>query len=259
RGAQRQSRGSKADGIRLYATPMYLEEPNSATMVPEAITGLAVREALFWSTRLEVRMAPRDGAAGGSQVLILGAEELRSLEGQSAEIRDIEVSSDGLQVYVAVHSAGVSQSCSIYMLPAKQGASAEGVKLTHAFTEDIVSLSLGANGFLFVASPLTIHEAPAPFSQLDVPRLIFSLVPKESQRVVGMRALFVRGADCEVADFADVGVCSETCGGGRYRQERQVLVEARDGGKPCPSPMEQYRDCNTQHCPVNALDCMVGQ
>jgi hypothetical protein len=60
--------------------------------------------------------------------------------------------------------------------------------------------------------------------------------------------------DCDVSLWSEWSACTETCGGGTYTRDRQVLEQPMNGGKACPA-LTQTGDCNVEACPQN---CEVG-
>jgi len=45
--------------------------------------------------------------------------------------------------------------------------------------------------------------------------------------------------------------CSKTCGGGKTSRTWTTTTQPKNGGKACPSPSSETKDCNTQGCKVN--------
>jgi len=60
--------------------------------------------------------------------------------------------------------------------------------------------------------------------------------------------------DCEPSDWNTWMPCTKSCGTGTQMQTRHELRSAAYGGKLCGA-LREFRDCNTQHCPV---DCALG-
>lgn len=58
--------------------------------------------------------------------------------------------------------------------------------------------------------------------------------------------------DCQWTEWANVGECSVTCGGGLQDREREVMVLSACGGVPCNGTTRDELPCNTQCC---AVDC----
>jgi hypothetical protein len=67
------------------------------------------------------------------------------------------------------------------------------------------------------------------------------------------------GVDCKVGTWSQWGNCSTACGGspwaGRATRTRSVLVNAANGGLPCPVATD-IQVCNQKECPHE--DCQVG-
>eukprot|EP00929_Paragymnodinium_shiwhaense_P046780 TRINITY_DN237_c0_g2_i2.p1 TRINITY_DN237_c0_g2~~TRINITY_DN237_c0_g2_i2.p1 ORF type:complete len:1617 (-),score=410.89 TRINITY_DN237_c0_g2_i2:304-5154(-) len=63
--------------------------------------------------------------------------------------------------------------------------------------------------------------------------------------------------DCEVSDWHISGSCTATCGGGQLMKSRTILVNAKNGGKPCTDTLSKTEPCHTQACPAEckAVDC----
>ena len=57
--------------------------------------------------------------------------------------------------------------------------------------------------------------------------------------------------DCVEGDWAKVGDCSKTCGGGT-QSWTHPMIQPQNGGKACP-PATKTTDCNTQACPVDCV------
>jgi len=70
----------------------------------------------------------------------------------------------------------------------------------------------------------------------------------ELYRLEGMKVFM---ADCEVSEWADEE-CTASCGGGKQRRTRSIMIHPVNGAK-CP-PLEMERSCNLEGCPV---DCKV--
>jgi len=60
--------------------------------------------------------------------------------------------------------------------------------------------------------------------------------------------------DCEVSEWREE-TCSATCGGGRIKSSRSIIVHEVGGGMACPL-LESEKSCNSDPCPV---DCQVGE
>lgn len=58
-----------------------------------------------------------------------------------------------------------------------------------------------------------------------------------------------RSVDCQLGDWEDWEECNTQCGRGVMTRRRQVLVEARNGGKPCGAVSER-RLCWGSNCKV---------
>ncbi|CAK0874514.1 unnamed protein product, partial [Prorocentrum cordatum] len=60
---------------------------------------------------------------------------------------------------------------------------------------------------------------------------------------------------CEVSDWDEWSSCTALCGGGSRSRSRAVLVEAKDGGEPCPQQTTETGACAQEACEV---DCVLG-
>jgi hypothetical protein len=54
--------------------------------------------------------------------------------------------------------------------------------------------------------------------------------------------------DCKVGEWGDYTECDAPCGGGTQSRNRQIEIEAANGGVTCPVTVES-RNCNTEGCP----------
>lgn len=61
--------------------------------------------------------------------------------------------------------------------------------------------------------------------------------------------------NCRWAPWTVWSNCTETCGGGTQNRTRTIALEAANGGQQCTGETANYRDCNTQKCPI---DCKWG-
>merc|ERR1719253_46384 len=73
--------------------------------------------------------------------------------------------------------------------------------------------------------------------------------------------------DCVVSEWENMGSseydgCSVPCGGGKRTKMRRIVVQAKNGGKPCgglsgePATLEKTESCNVQLClDVAPIDC----
>ena len=61
--------------------------------------------------------------------------------------------------------------------------------------------------------------------------------------------MWIIAVDCQLGDWEDWEECNTQCGRGVMTRRRQVLVEARNGGKPCGAVSER-RLCWGSNCKV---------
>jgi len=65
--------------------------------------------------------------------------------------------------------------------------------------------------------------------------------------------------DCSTSQWTEWGDCDEKCGGGQRLRRRTIEVEAKHGGKPCPSVLQEVAGCNDSPCEADKdLDCSAG-
>ena len=57
---------------------------------------------------------------------------------------------------------------------------------------------------------------------------------------------------CRHSPWGAFGRCSKTCGGGKMRQRRHILVPPMNGGKKCGKRI-RFKKCNTKKCSKAAL------
>eukprot|EP00931_Biecheleriopsis_adriatica_P114811 TRINITY_DN90706_c0_g1_i1.p1 TRINITY_DN90706_c0_g1~~TRINITY_DN90706_c0_g1_i1.p1 ORF type:complete len:1304 (-),score=207.99 TRINITY_DN90706_c0_g1_i1:46-3576(-) len=252
--------GSKTDGVQLFATNFSFDKDDPRITIPDQVTGLYVSDLLFWSTASEVFSAARDGPGGGDTQTCVSEETFYKAAGLKAEIVDLAVDSQSTQVFLAVHNGGATQACSVWMFPIGSGSQAsDAVKLNWKWDEGTMSLSLASNSDLFMASPTTLFRTLVPFKSTDIPENIFGLTSIKDRRIIEMQSFFVRGTDCKLGEWVEIDECTATCGGGRQKYVRPIIVEASGGGKQCPSERTKYETCNVQKCPDEATDCIMGQ
>ncbi|CAE8699096.1 unnamed protein product [Polarella glacialis] len=67
-----------------------------------------------------------------------------------------------------------------------------------------------------------------------------------------------RSQDCLLADWAEWGQCSETCGGGQRFRTREISMEAQLGGRPCQGDMHEAASCSEMPCNLQS-DCATSQ
>ena len=53
---------------------------------------------------------------------------------------------------------------------------------------------------------------------------------------------------CSVSKWYDKGECSAICGGGYQKRVRDILVQAQEGGIPCPEDLVIPIHCNLDIC-----------
>lgn len=66
--------------------------------------------------------------------------------------------------------------------------------------------------------------------------------------------------DCKVSEWTDSTQCSRLCSTdkevGFKKQTRKIIENPQNGGKACPSNLEQIIKCNEQPCPI---DCVMSE
>eukprot|EP00930_Biecheleria_cincta_P043010 TRINITY_DN29585_c0_g3_i1.p1 TRINITY_DN29585_c0_g3~~TRINITY_DN29585_c0_g3_i1.p1 ORF type:complete len:1650 (-),score=229.96 TRINITY_DN29585_c0_g3_i1:405-5297(-) len=65
--------------------------------------------------------------------------------------------------------------------------------------------------------------------------------------------------NCEWSMWNDWQDCSVPCGGGMQHRSRSTLVEATEGGQPCNGTKQEFQQCATQQCGLQApIPCLWG-
>ncbi|XP_073997255.1 spondin-1 isoform X3 [Rhodnius prolixus] len=54
--------------------------------------------------------------------------------------------------------------------------------------------------------------------------------------------------DCKVSHWSDWSPCSVSCGRGLKQKNRRIIVNSRNGGKPCPKKIIRRKKCNKGPC-----------
>jgi len=68
-----------------------------------------------------------------------------------------------------------------------------------------------------------------------------------------------RMRNCEFSLWNDWQDCSVPCGGGQQHRSRIILVEATEGGRPCTGALQDFQECGTSSCDVEAkIPCSWG-
>ena len=86
----------------------------------------------------------------------------------------------------------------------------------------------------------TIPDKPCPGREF----VSFNYVICQKKYVCQARIL----EPCGVSKWYDKGECSASCGGGYQKRVRDILVQAQEGGIPCPEDLEIPIHCNLDIC-----------
>ncbi|XP_053326814.1 thrombospondin type-1 domain-containing protein 7B [Spea bombifrons] len=66
---------------------------------------------------------------------------------------------------------------------------------------------------------------------------------------MSMRCLVECAIDCRLSPWSPWSPCSQTCGiGGQMVRSRQIVVQALNNGRPCPTQLNQYKSCPIYPC-----------
>eukprot|EP00928_Gymnodinium_smaydae_P017931 TRINITY_DN16839_c0_g1_i1.p1 TRINITY_DN16839_c0_g1~~TRINITY_DN16839_c0_g1_i1.p1 ORF type:complete len:1540 (+),score=305.14 TRINITY_DN16839_c0_g1_i1:64-4620(+) len=116
------------------------------------------------------------------------------------------------------------------------------------------------NGVKHRARHIAVHARGGGQQCEDSLREVAPCNPDEGQAAPAS-CLVGEPRDCEVSEWTGFGVCSASCGGGQQVRERRILVAPANGGKTCPTHLEETSGCNTQDCPTTCepQDCKWGQ
>ena len=95
-------------------------------------------------------------------------------------------------------------------------------------------------GFIYPAE----FEACSPF---DCPPWVQNREVTCTQCSAVDLSVAARPVDCVVGNWTDWDECSKACGGGTKNRTREIVTAAENGGKACPSLMDQVI-CNAEAC-----------
>jgi len=59
--------------------------------------------------------------------------------------------------------------------------------------------------------------------------------------------------NCAYGDWEEADDCSKSCGGGKLKEKRSIIVRAAHKGKPCRPPSSRKKKCNKKACPTTTL------
>ena len=55
--------------------------------------------------------------------------------------------------------------------------------------------------------------------------------------------------DCQYGEWLPWTRCSKTCDGGEKKRSREIIVQAKNGGKACGKKSKDTQICNNVFCP----------
>eukprot|EP00930_Biecheleria_cincta_P073322 TRINITY_DN6062_c0_g2_i1.p1 TRINITY_DN6062_c0_g2~~TRINITY_DN6062_c0_g2_i1.p1 ORF type:complete len:1830 (-),score=240.41 TRINITY_DN6062_c0_g2_i1:94-5583(-) len=67
-------------------------------------------------------------------------------------------------------------------------------------------------------------------------------------------------ADCAFGEWGGWQACSVSCGGGEHMRSRNIIAQARRGGKPCLGSLTEIKECARHSCDgPQPKDCIFGE
>merc|ERR1719215_949876 len=94
----------------------------------------------------------------------------------------------------------------------------------------------------------TMKECCDDSNELKSEMCALEKIRGEADKMAGSK---IWTTDCEVSDWREEE-CSVTCGGGKMKKTRAVIVQPVGDGMPC-LPLQAEQECNTQPCPQDCI------
>ncbi|CAJ1407124.1 unnamed protein product [Effrenium voratum] len=64
--------------------------------------------------------------------------------------------------------------------------------------------------------------------------------------------------DCVISPWTPWDMCDKSCDGGQMQRQRQVELNPKHGGKPCPEGLIETAGCNREPCSDEEVNCKVS-